>query len=192
MKVFTTAPLPFQGQKRMWQKHIKNTLTEQFGESFIYVDLFGGSGLVSHIIKQHFPASKVIYNDFDNFSARLKNICRTNTLLADIREIVKDLPKEAKITGEAKTQIIARLEAETGFADWITISSWLCFSMNYALSLDELIKQTFYNSVRKTDYNGAATPNKAYCLCRGVAAPLFNFAGESAKLEVRGFFIALS
>ena len=84
---------------------------------------------------------------------RLKNICRTNTLLADIREIVKDLPKEAKITGEAKAQIIARLEAETGFADWITISSWLCFSMNYALSFDELIKQTFYNSVRKTDYN---------------------------------------
>jgi site-specific DNA-adenine methylase len=64
-KTYSTAPLPFMGQKRKFLKQFKKALN-QFPADAIYVDLFGGSGLLSHNTKAHFPDSKVIYNDFDD------------------------------------------------------------------------------------------------------------------------------
>ena len=45
-----SAPLPFVGQKRMFAKEFIKVL-EQFPEDTVFVDLFGGSGLLSHITK---------------------------------------------------------------------------------------------------------------------------------------------
>ena len=46
-----SAPLPFVGQKRMFAKEFIKVL-EQFPEDTVFVDLFGGSGLLSHIAKR--------------------------------------------------------------------------------------------------------------------------------------------
>ena len=43
-KVFTSAPLPFMGQKRKFLKQFKPAL-KQYPDNATYVDLFGGSGL---------------------------------------------------------------------------------------------------------------------------------------------------
>lgn len=66
-----SAPLPFVGQKRMFAKEFIKVL-EQFPEDTVFVDLFGGSGLLSHIAKRSKPDATVVYNDFDNYRFRLK------------------------------------------------------------------------------------------------------------------------
>lgn len=85
--VYNSAPLPFMGQKRRFVGEFKKALG-QFPNATVFVDLFGGSGLLSHVAKQERPDVQVVYNDFDDFHLRLQNIPRTNALLADIRNFV--------------------------------------------------------------------------------------------------------
>lgn len=152
MKQYTQAPLPFQGQKRRFLRQFKEAL-DQFSSTATYVDLFGGSGLLSHTVKQYYPKSNVVYNDFDNYSERIKNVDKTNALLRDIRIICAKSPvRKERLSEELKLEIISRIEKETGFVDWVTISSSLLFSMNYVTSLEQLKKENFYNKVRLSDY----------------------------------------
>ena len=88
MKEYLSAPLPFVGQKRMFASEFKKIL-KQYPDDAVYVDLFGGSGLLSHITKREKPDATVIYNDYDNYCKRLKNIPRTNQLLSDFRQTRK-------------------------------------------------------------------------------------------------------
>lgn len=87
MKNYSQSPLPFQGQKRKFIKHFKEAL-KAFPDKATYVDLFGGSGLLSHTIKQEKPSAHVIWNDYDNFAHRLECIPVTNEILAKLRPIV--------------------------------------------------------------------------------------------------------
>lgn len=153
-KEYLTAPLPFVGQKRMFAREYKRILST-LDDNAVFVDLFGGSGLLSHITKYNKPNATVVYNDYDNYRCRLENIERTNKLLADLREIVKCSPRHKLIDKSTRERIFQRLEREeqSGFVDYITISSSLLFSMKYVLSLDELRKEGMYNNVRKTDYS---------------------------------------
>ncbi|WP_264522124.1 DNA adenine methylase [Flavobacterium sp. N1994] len=153
-KNFITAPLPFMGQKRNFLKDFNKAL-ENYPDNAIYVDLFGGSGLLSHTVKQLYPKARVIYNDYDNFSKRLQNIAKTNALLADIRVILEGYPKDKKIDDPYKSAILSRLELEdkAGFVDWITISSSILFSGKYHLNLQEFQKATLYNTIRMSDYS---------------------------------------
>ena len=59
-KLYLSAPLPFVGQKRMFAKHFIEVI-KQYPAGTIFVDLFGGSGLLSHITKHFHPESRVIY-----------------------------------------------------------------------------------------------------------------------------------
>lgn len=153
-KEYQSAPLPFMGQKRMYIKDFKEVL-KQFPDDAIYIDLFGGSGLLSHVTKREKPNATVIYNDFDNYRQRLDNIERTNTLLAELREIVKKIPMKEKLPPEIRSKILQRLKEEEKdrFVDYITLSSSLMFSMKYATSLDEMKKEDFYNKIRQSDYS---------------------------------------
>lgn len=152
--MYQSAPLPFMGQKRMYAQKFREVLG-QFPDDAIYVDLFGGSGLLSHITKREKPSATVIYNDYDNYKERLGNIDRTNALLSDIREIVKGCPRHKMVSSVVRERIFFRLEAEesTGFVDYITLSSSLLFSMNYVCNLEELRREGIYNNVRLTDYS---------------------------------------
>lgn len=152
-KVYQSAPLPFMGQKRMFIKEFRNVLKE-FPDDAVYVDLFGGSGLLAHVTKQEKPAAQVVYNDFDNYRQRLENVGRTNALLAELRKMVQGCPRDKILPKEVRERIIKRLEAEeaAGFVDYITLSSSLLFSMKYVVSLDALRKESFYNNVKMSDY----------------------------------------
>lgn len=62
-------------------------MLKHYPDNAVYVDLFGGSGLLSDITKCQKPAATVVYNDFDNYRRRLENIPRINALLDMIRPI---------------------------------------------------------------------------------------------------------
>lgn len=153
-KMYLSAPLPFMGQKRMFAREYIKVL-EGFKDARVFVDLFGGSGLLSHITKCKRPDATVVYNDFDGYRERLANIPRTNLLLADLRGIAKDVPRGKAIKGEARERILERLEREErewGYVDYITLSSSLMFSMKYKTNLEGMRKETLYNTIRMTDY----------------------------------------
>ena len=157
MKNFNQSPLPFQGQKRRFQTSFKEAL-KGFGNAPMFVDLFGGNGLLSHWVKEMYPDATVIYNDFDDYHLRLANINRTNALLAEFRVILADTPNDKVVGKEAKAAILKAIKAEekrSGYIDYVTISSSLLFSMNYAMSYAEMEKQTMYNVVRLNDYQPA-------------------------------------
>ena len=154
MKNYTQSPLPFQGQKRKFLSHVKTVLAN-YPEDSIFIDLFGGSGILSHTVKQLKPRAKVVYNDYDNFSKRLSVVMQTNEILRKIRLITKDLKKDKLIPEPYKSEILKIVhqeEIKTGYVDYITLSSSLLFSAKYALSFEDLSKQTFYNNVRQSDY----------------------------------------
>lgn len=136
-KIYTSAPLPFMGQKRKFLKQFKPAL-ESFSPLATYVDLFGGSGLLSHTVKAHYPEATVIYNDFDNYRERLQNIARTNVLIADIRTILKDYPKDQRVVGSLREKVIERviIDEKSGYVDYITLSSSILFAMKYVLSFE--------------------------------------------------------
>ena len=129
-KQYLSAPLPFVGQKRMFAREFIQVL-KRYPDDAVFVDLFGGSGLLSHITKYQKPGATVVYNDFDNYRRKF-------------------LPKKTK---ETILRLIEQEEHRYGYVDYITLSSSLLFSMKYATNLEELRKETFYNTVRKCDYN---------------------------------------
>jgi hypothetical protein len=152
MKNYSQSPLPFQGQKRKFVKHFKEAL-KAFPDKATYVDLFGGSGLLSHTIKQEKPMARVIWNDYDNFARRLECIPITNEILAQLRSIVEGKAKEERID-DLKPAILEVIQQyPTDRVDFISLSASLLFSGKYATSLRGLEKDNFYNCVIKTPYN---------------------------------------
>ena len=127
---------------------------QQFPESTTFVDLFGGSGLLSHIAKCQKPDSTVVYNDFDGYRLRLGHIPQTNELLAELRKIV-DVARHKPILGEVRERVLScirRHERTYGYVDYITLSSSVMFSMKYATEFSDFEKETLYNNIKATDY----------------------------------------
>ena len=104
LKDYSKPPLPFEGNKKLWRKNYKEILKE-FEDIEIFIDLFGGSGILSRWTKDTYKDAIVIYNDFDNYRERLKNIPTTNDLMKDLRNILKDVPNRKPIDEERTNQI---------------------------------------------------------------------------------------
>ena len=154
-KLYLSAPLPFQGQKRMFAKEYIKVL-QQFPDGTTFVDLFGGSGLLSHIAKYQKPNSTVVYNDFDGYRMRLEHIPQTNALLSRLRSILCDYPRKKAIAGAMRRSVLSCIH-NFGYVDYITLSGSLLFSMKYATCYKELSKETLYNRIKATDYPLADT-----------------------------------
>ena len=107
-KTWSSAPLPFQGQKRNFASAYREVL-KLYPECTTIVDLFGGSGLLARISKDERPDARVIFNDFDNFADRVRNIPNTNRLLHAFREVVAGLKRHSLIPKEKKEAIISIL-----------------------------------------------------------------------------------
>ena len=153
-KQYLSAPLPFQGQKRNFAREYIKVLS-LFPDNTTFVDLFGGSGLLSHIAKCQKPGSTVVYNDFDGYRTRLAHIPQTNTLLAELRNIVCNYPKKVAITGTLRERVLSCIrkhERTHGYVDYITLSGSLLFSMKYATCFDDLQRETLYNRIKAIDY----------------------------------------
>ncbi len=152
-KTYLSAPLPFMGQKRRFAAEFTQAL-KTFDNITTVVDLFGGSGLLSHLAKRTRPDLRVVYNDFDNYSRRLANVDRTNALLDEIRSIVADIPQKNRLPTETKNMVLdAMKRAENGgFVDYITLSASVLFSGKYATNFEQMQKHTMYNVVKMTGY----------------------------------------
>ncbi|UXN35520.1 hypothetical protein N8E86_04790 [Avibacterium paragallinarum] len=159
MRHFSQAPLPFVGQKRLFLNAFKQVLNEHIpddGEGWTIVDAFGGSGLLSHVAKRIKPKARVIYNDFDGYSDRLKHISDTNRLRAELLQIVGDIvPKNKRLDNNKKQEIINKIDDFKGFKDLNTIASWLLFSGQQVSSFEELFSKTFWNGIKLADYPSA-------------------------------------
>lgn len=94
-KIYNSAPLPFMGQKRRFVREFKKVLAEM-PESTIFVDLFGGSGLLSHTAKRVRQEAQVIYNDYDRYCDRIANVKITNEILREIRGLLGSVDIEKK------------------------------------------------------------------------------------------------
>lgn len=150
---YKNAPLPFQGQKRGFLKLFSKSLAS-FPSDATYVDLFGGSGLLSRTVKDIYPNATVVYNDYDDFSKRLHSISRTNDLLAELRALLVRLPDKHRLPSFDKDKVLKLVknhQNKYGFVDFVTLSSSILFSGKYVNSVEELEKQTMYNRIRKSD-----------------------------------------
>lgn len=154
-RTFKTSPLPFQGQKRRFIKQFNEALNG-FSSDATYVDLFGGSGLLSHNVKQKYPNARVVWNDYDNFVIRLEAIPQTNALMAELRPILDHLPRKQRIPNEYRERVLEAIkmhELKYGYLDYVTLSGSLLFSAKYAINFEQFSKETLYNRVKLTDYN---------------------------------------
>ena len=153
---FKQAPLPFVGQKRMFLKHVQAVLDKHIdgeGEGWTIVDVFGGSGLLSHTAKHIKPKATVIYNDFDGYAKRLKYIDDINRL----RQIIFNhlhgvIPKNGRLSKEIKAEIINKINDFQGYKDLNCLASWLLFSGQQVGSFEALFTKDFWNCVRQSDY----------------------------------------
>lgn len=153
-KIFLSAPLPFQGQKRRFIKDFKQIIRD-FDNITTVIDLFGGSGLLSHVTKRERPDIRVIYNDYDYYCDRLTHVQTTNEILRHIRPLLASVPPNKKLPDKLHTQILLIIKgyAEKGYVDYITLGSSLLFSGKWATNYKELSKETMYNVIKQTDYN---------------------------------------
>lgn len=90
---FTRAPLPFQGQKRFFISTIIKLMQDWQRQQIItpdtvFLDVFGGSGLIAHNLKQAFPCNEVIWNDFDDYQQRLDHYPQTRAIYEEIRPML--------------------------------------------------------------------------------------------------------
>lgn len=153
-KMHTHAPLPFIGQKRAFLKPYIQTLHALIpddGAGWTILDAFGGSGLLSHAAKHHKQAARVIYNDFDGYADRLRHIDDINRLRRLLADILHDSPRNKLIDSGTKSAIAAAIYAFDGYIDLNCLISWLLYSGKQAGSIEELLKETLYHSLRRSD-----------------------------------------
>jgi len=157
-KYHSTAPLPFVGQKRYFIKHFTKVLSQipADGKHWTIVDVFGGSGLLAHVAKRIKPQARVIYNDYDNYSDRLRHIPDYNCLREQIAQIVGGIPKGSRLDPERTRSVQQTITNFQGHIDVRVLSSWLLFSAKQANSLEQLLGFEFYNKVRQSPYSIAA------------------------------------
>lgn len=122
------------------------------GEGWTIVDVFGGSGLLAHTAKKLKPKARVIYNDFDNYSERLKHIDDTNRLRQILAKLVEGIPRESRLEDSKKAEIIKAIEDFAGYKDLRTIMTWFSFSGGQFESFEKLYSVTFWNNLAKNDY----------------------------------------
>lgn len=153
-KVYGMAPLPFQGQKRMWKKEFKEVI-EELPDDTVVVDLFGGSGLLSHFAKEANNNLRVIYNDYDDYSNRLAHIDETNEILAKIRAVCKHLPRPDRLPKDAEEQIrdiLKEAYENYRYVDFYTIGRSIVFSSRAVSSFEEVLRSGYYNRVVRNPY----------------------------------------
>lgn len=150
---YTKAPLPFQGQKRRWVSELEE-LAKSLPSGSVVVDLFGGSGLCAHVVKNVRPDLRVIWNDYDNYQDRLNQIGDINDVADNLRDVLARVPHKAKIpvgTDEYNRVLEILRSAKSEGLDMETIVSWVTFSTNNKTEVNE--NTALYNNITTCTYN---------------------------------------
>jgi hypothetical protein len=144
---YTNPPLPFIGNKKLWIKTFKK-LIAQVPDDYVFVDLFGGSGILSRYTKDVKPNATVIYNDFDGYVERLNKIDKTNEILEKLRQVIT-APHDKKITPEEKHKVDEIIKQHDDI-DYKTIYTNLVFSGR--MKEYDIKAKVFYNKIVKKAY----------------------------------------
>lgn len=155
---YNRAPLAFLGQKRNFSRQFTKIISSlNLKQDVIFVDLFGGSGLLSNNIKSVYQNNMVVWNDYDNYQNRLNNIELTNKILNEIKQSIGKYKETERINNDDKEKIkniLSKYIKEYGEdnIDFITISSCIVFSGRYYHNLDALMKECFYYKIPLDEY----------------------------------------
>ena len=152
---YKSAPLPFMGQKKNFLESFRRILLQKAIENDVVIlDVFGGSGLLSHHLKRWYPHNKVVWNDFDNYQSRLALAPITQAIkqALEARFDFKRFSKSKALPQEIRAQILevfAHFIQQYGEQniDFITLSSYFLFAGLYAHNFDEFqsIRGQFHN-----------------------------------------------
>ena len=151
-------PLSFIGNKSKFRELFTKILEQDFNDKYVYVDLFGGSGYLSYVVKCVFPNAEVIYNDYDNYFDRIKHIKETNNILQSIKDIFTEhnIEHNDRANNDTKTIVVDYLKDQINngqYVDIRTITSQILFSGNSNKDFKSIQKQTLYNRINKNLLN---------------------------------------
>lgn len=185
MQYLYKSPLNFLGSKRNFIKEVITLLIKlehkgKITKDTIFLDVFGGSGIIAHNIKQKFPQNRVIWNDYDNFQERLDNIPSTNALLEKIVPLSKIDRHGTRISETSRNAIIDLIKKEQDagkFVDFITLSTFLLFQSKYAKNLSELTAHSWHSK------HDGFTPRNADGYLENIERISCDFAEAMAPFE---------
>jgi predicted transcriptional regulator YdeE len=140
-------PIPFNGNKYMWRNKFEDIIKTINNDDYIFIDLFGGSGLLSNWIHYYKPKSKVIYNDYDYYKARIDKISQTNKIFNYLRVFLNKYPYGSKINSDDSNKVIKYITQYDGY-DEITINAALTYNGRAKLEHGLL-----WNKIPKKEYN---------------------------------------
>lgn len=84
---FCAPPLPFYGNKKFWAGELYDEAM-LIPSGVTVWDVFGGSGVCARCIKDARPDLRVVWNDFDGFSDRVRHIAETEEIRRQLLRIV--------------------------------------------------------------------------------------------------------
>jgi site-specific DNA-adenine methylase len=138
---YLSAPVRFIGQKRRWLDVFNGVNLN----GRVVVDVFGGSGLLSHTIKQASPCARVIWNDYDNVAARLERLPATEVARQKIVRTLMfrgyNLPEHTRLSDEV-VEIIRGVLAQCSGYDEESVIGWFTHSLARAEARGEF---KYYN-----------------------------------------------
>ena len=157
---YSSAPLAFLGQKQNMLKVFFRVLNSHFqiSDEMVFLDLFGGSGLLSHNLKCAYANNRVIYNDFDNYASRL--MPERMQILSEIQsfanELLKDYSKDRQMNDDEKAKLFAFIDKYPHEKiDFIQLSSWFCFSGRFYTNYEDFKKNAKYNRLSNKKLSAA-------------------------------------
>lgn len=145
-------PLPFVGHKGHWGSELTE-IARKLPQNCAVFDVFGGSGICAQYFKLARPDLNVVWNDFDNYLARLDNAEHTENLrqlfLENLGRPVKKNTFVPPLSPEHRQFVFDTLRrqlAEFGFVDFQTVSRWFYL---YSMKTYKLLSFTgkLYNRV---------------------------------------------
>ena len=124
-------------------------------EDFVFIDVFGGSGIISSLLAKLYPNNKVIYNDYDYYISLLKpsSTNKIDELRSKIYNILKNYECGAKINDEDSNKIrylikhyYPNFESNNKLKN--IFAAWLMYNgTNFKLN------SSFYNILPKINYS---------------------------------------
>lgn len=153
---YSHAPLGFGGQKRFFLQEFCEVINNNIpnnGGGYTFLDAFGGSGLLSRTLKDIKPEARVIYNDFSNYSERLRHVDETNELRRLLRAYLDQrYKKHDRVSDEDREAVIKIIDDFSGYKDIKMLSSCLLFSGKTATDINDLKTRTFYSNAPLNKY----------------------------------------
>lgn len=128
-RAYREPPLAFSGNKKYWAAELADEAALLPPGAVVW-DCFGGSGVCARCIKDARSDVRVIWNDFDGYSDRLRHICESEELRKELLRLVGarcDSVWRPPLTPETADKVRAlclQYRKRYGFFDGMLVSRW--------------------------------------------------------------------